>query len=372
MRAVGIILAGGNNEGRLGTLTQKRAAAALPVGSCYRAIDFALSNMSNSGISKVAVLTQYNSRSLRDHLSSSKWWDFGRKQGGLFVLTPYTTNEGSSWFRGTADAIYQNMSYLYNSNEPYVVIASGDAVYKGDFRKVIAYHVEKGADITVVYKNMENNLSSYGILEMDEDHRLVGFEEKPEHPRAHAASIGIYVIGRQLLIDLLQKMVPNGKYSLVKDIIIGMRDELKIYGYECTGYWSTVGRGIDAYFATNMDFLKKEVRDEFINQWPYIATKPKDEPPAKYNAGASVSDSIIGSGSIINGTINHSVVFRKVYISEDAVVENSILMEGCRIGKGCVIRNAILDKYVKVLDGKSVIGESSQNPVVIEKEATID
>ena len=142
MKAIGIILAGGNNDGRLGVLTDHRAAAALPIGSCYRAIDFTLSNMSNSGIGKVAVLTQYNSRSLRDHLMSSKWWDFGRKQGGLFVFTPYTSNAGSTWFRGTADSIYQNMTFLKRSNEEYVVITSGDSVYKMDYRKVLEYHKE--------------------------------------------------------------------------------------------------------------------------------------------------------------------------------------------------------------------------------------
>ena len=134
MKAIGIILAGGNNKGRLGALTDHRAAAALPIGGCYRAIDFSLSNMTNSGIRKAAILTQYNSRSLRDHLTSSKWWNFGRKQGGLFVFTPFTSNEDSNWFRGTADSIYQNMTYLMRSSEEYVVITSGDAIYKMDYR----------------------------------------------------------------------------------------------------------------------------------------------------------------------------------------------------------------------------------------------
>ena len=139
MRAIGVILAGGNNEGRMGVLTDFRASAALPVGSCYRAIDFAMSSMSSSGIQKVAVLTQYNSRSLHDHLGSAKWWDLGRKQGGLFVLSPYISRMDNNWFRGTADSMYQNMSFLRRSNTPYVVIASGDAVYKMDFKKVLEY-----------------------------------------------------------------------------------------------------------------------------------------------------------------------------------------------------------------------------------------
>lgn len=368
MKAIGIILAGGNNDGRLGVLTDHRAAAALPIGSCYRAIDFTLSNMSNSGIGKVAVLTQYNSRSLRDHLTSSKWWDFGRKQGGLFVFTPYTSNEGSTWFRGTADSIYQNMTYLKRSNAEYVVITSGDSIYKMDYRKVLEYHKEKGADITVVYQKMDGkDLSKFGVVEMDADGRLEGFEEKPQQPKSDTASLGIYVISRTLLINLLDQAIPEGRYDLVKDIIIPFIKTLKIYGYEYNGYWSAIGPGTAAYFATNMDFLKKEIRDSFVTEYPYIETKPKDEPPAKYNAGADVTDSIVGSGTIFDGKVEHSVIFRKVRVGTGAVVKNSILMEGCQIGKNCVVENAILDKEVVLSDGQRIIGVSSEAPAVLKK-----
>lgn len=368
MKAIGIILAGGNNDGRLGVLTEHRAAAALPVGSCYRAIDFTLSNMSSSGIGKVAVLTQYNSRSLRDHLMSSKWWDFGRKQGGLFVFTPYTSNEGSTWFRGTADSIYQNLTFLRRSNAEYVVITSGDSIYKMDYRRVIEQHAAKGADVTVVYQSMEGKeLSKFGVMEMDADGRMLNFEEKPENPRSDKASLGIYVLSRTLLIDLLEKIIPEGGYSLVQDIIIRMADELKIYGYEYDGYWSSVGTGTADYFATNMDFLNKKVRDHFVCEYPYITTKPKDEPPAKYNKGAEVTDSIVGSGTIFDGKVEHSVVFRKVRVGKGAVVKNSILMEGCQIGENCVVENAILDKEVVLSAGQKVIGASSEDPAILKK-----
>ena len=155
MRAVGIILAGGNNN-KMRERTQRRAVAAMPIAGSYRAIDFALSNMSNSHIQKVAVFTQYNARSLNEHLNSSKWWDFGRKQGGLYVFTRSITPENGDWYRGTADALYQNLTFLKNSHEPYVVIASGDGVYKLDYNKVLQYHIEKKADITVVVKNLED------------------------------------------------------------------------------------------------------------------------------------------------------------------------------------------------------------------------
>ena len=180
MRAIGIILAGGNNN-RMKELSDKRAIAAMPIAGSYRSIDFALSNMANSRIQKVAVLTQYNARSLNEHLSSSKWWDFGRKQGGLYVFTPTITKENSLWYQGTADAIYQNLTFLKNSHEPYVVIASGDGIYKLDYNKVLEYHIAKRADITVVCTTCrdQNEVERFGVLRMNEDCRIEEFEEKP-------------------------------------------------------------------------------------------------------------------------------------------------------------------------------------------------
>ena len=371
MKAIGIILAGGNNEMRLGDLTSVRAAAALPVGSCYRAIDFPLSNMSNSMINKVAVITQFNSRSLNDHLLSSKWWDFGRKQGGLYVFSPYISNDNSFWFRGTADSIYQNISFLERSNENYVVIASGDAIYKMDYRKVIEYHKEKEADITVVCKEMhDRDLTKFGIMKLDDDNRITEFEEKPIEPQTNIASLGIYVISRKLLIELLNEIVPEGRFDIVKDIIIRYRRRLKICGYKFDDYWSSIGSGVMDYYNTNMDFLKCDIRRKFTKDFPYTFTKPKDEPPVKYNDGAEVSNAAIGGGSIINGKVESSVLFRRVYIGENTVIKNSILMEGCYIGNNCVVENAILDKQVSVSDGKEVKG-SEQAPVVFKKRATV-
>ena len=186
MRAIGIILAGGNNN-RMRELSDKRAIAAMPIAGSYRSIDFALSNMANSRIQKVAVLTQYNARSLNEHLSSSKWWDFGRKQGGLFVFTPTITKENGFWYQGTADAIYQNLNFLKNSHEPYVVIASGDCVYKMDYNKVLEYHIDKKADITIVCKEMAagTDMSRFGAVKADDNGRVIDFEEKPMATDAH-------------------------------------------------------------------------------------------------------------------------------------------------------------------------------------------
>lgn len=368
-KALGIILAGGNSSRRLGELTAMRATPAMPVGGSYRAIDFTLSNMSNTGISKVAVITQYNSRSLLDHLSSAKWWDLGRKQGGLFIFTPYLSSDNSFWYRGTADSIYQNISFLKRSNEKYVIIASGDQVYKMNYEDILKYHEETNADITLICRDLKDkDVKSYGVVELDEDMNMLDFEEKPLEPQGSIVSLGIYVIQRTLLIKLLETIASQERHDIVKDIIIRYRKNLKIKGYMFDGYWSSIN-SIESYYNTNMDFLKKDVRDLFINKYPYIETKPKDEPPAKYNAGAKVKDTLVGSGGILNGVIEHSVLFRKVYTGENSNIKDSIVMEGCYIGNNCVIENAILDKEVVVSDGKRIIGTKEQ--LVIIRKGTV-
>lgn len=371
MRAIGIILAGGSSDMRLKELTNSRATSAMPVGSCYRVIDFALSNMVRSNVNKVAVITQFNSRSLHDHLNSAKWWDFGRKQGGLFVLSPFLSQDNPFWFRGTADSIYQNMTFLRKSNEKYVVISSGDAVYKMDYRDIISKHKENGADITVVYKDLQGrDLTKLGILQMDESGKIIEFEEKPEFPKGSLASLGIYVIERELLMNILSDAVPNGGYDFVTEFIINRLNSLNIYGYKYDGYWSSIASGIQEYYATNMDFLKREIREIFTKDEPYIGTKPKDEPPVKYNFNADVKNVIVGSGSIINGSVKNSVLFRRVYVGDNSNINGSIILEGCHIGNDCIIENAILDKDVTVSNGKSIIG-TIQDPIIIKKGSTV-
>ena len=241
MRAIGIVLAGGNNH-RMRELSNKRAVAAMPVAGSYRGIDFALSNMSNSHIQRVAVLTQYNARSLNEHLSSSKWWDFGRKQGGLYIFTPTITADNNSWYRGTADSIYQNLDWLKKSHEPYVVIASGDAVYKMDYNKVLEYHIDKKADITVVCKDLPagSDTSRFGVLKTDEEGRILEFEEKPIEAQANTISCGIYVIRRRQLIELIEKCAQEERYDFVRDILIRYKNLKRIYAYRTTDYWNSI------------------------------------------------------------------------------------------------------------------------------------
>jgi glucose-1-phosphate adenylyltransferase len=367
-KALGIILAGGSSQ-RLGELTETRATPAMPVGGSYRAIDFTLSNMANTGISKVAIITQYNSRSLLDHLSSAKWWDLGRKQGGLFIFTPYLSGDNSFWYRGTADSIYQNITFLKRSNEKYVIIASGDQVYRMDYEAIMEYHEQQNADITIVGRDLKGkDVSSYGVMQLDENMTMTDFEEKPLEPQGTIINLGIYVIQRTLLIKLLETIAQQERYDIVKDIIIRYRKKLKIKGYMFDGYWNTIN-SLESYYNTNMDFLKRDIRDLFINKYPYIETKPKDEPPAKYNIGARVKDTLIGSGGILNGTVEHSVLFRKVYTGENSVIKDSVIMEGCYIGNNCIIENAILDKEVVISDGKQIIGTKEQ--LVVIKKGTV-
>lgn len=365
MRAIGIVLAGGKRS-TLGVLTKQRNVAAMPIGGSYRSIDFVLSNLSNSGIKKVAVISQYSARSLADHIGSSKWWDFGRKKTGLFLFTPTMLNQDAYGYRGTADSIFQNIDFLKKSNEPYVVITSGEHIYKMDFDKLIKYHEHKKADMTIVYKDMHTfDINDYGVICLDQDNRMLDFEEKPIDPQYSTVSLGTYVISRELLIKLLEELEADGRYSIVNDIIMRYRKKLKIYGYEFEGYWKRI-RDINEFYRINMDFLKPDVRNLFFNEYPYISTKAKDEPPAKFNSAAKVVNSIISGGDIINGHIDHSVLFRKVFVGEGSQVKNSIIMEGATIGKGCIIENAILDKQVFVSDGQKVVG-TKDKIILLEK-----
>lgn len=369
MKALGIVLAGGK-RGTLGVLTEQRNLSAMPVGGSYRAIDFALSNFSNSGIKKVAVISQHNTRSLMDHISSSKWWDFGRKKTGLFLFTPHMLNSETFNFKGTADSIYQNIDFLKKSNEPYVVIVSGEQIAHIDFNKIIKKHEERNADITIVCKDMGTyELQDYGVVGLDEDNKMIDFEEKPLDPQHSTASLGIYVIGRELLIHLLEELETEGRYSIVNDIIIRYRRKLKIYGYLFEGYWKTM-KDVEEFYNINMDFLKSDVRNLFFKTYPYISTKAKDEPPAKFNENANISNSIISGGDIINGTVENSVLFRKVFIAEDAIVRNSIIMEGSTIGRGAIVENAILDKTVFVSEGQHIIG-TSDRIIVLPKKSIV-
>lgn len=371
MKSLGVILAGGNNH-RLEKLTSTsgRATAAMPIGGGYCAIDFSLSNMTNSGIRKVAVMVQFNSGSLHNHLSSSKWWDLGRKKGGLFVYSPYLSGLESPFYRGTSNAMYQNIKFFLKSNEEYVVITSGDSIYKADFDDFLNYHIEKGNDITVAYKKAGGlDPRQFGVIELDDEENILDFEEKPLETSLDNISLGIYAISRKLLIGLLETTNKEGRYDFVRDIVIRYRKVLKLGGYPFKGYWRSLG-SIKAYYDTNMDFLSKDVRDYFTKEPPFIVTKPRDVPPAKYNNGAEARGSLIGGGSILNGYVENSVLFSNIYVGENTFIKNSIIMDKVHIGNNCVLENTIIDKEVNIRDNTKIIGTVNQ-PAIVDKGKTI-
>ena len=366
MRAVGIILAGGNSH-KMRELTQRRAIAAMPVAGSYRAIDFALSNMSNSRIQKVAVLTQYNARSLNEHLNSSKWWDFGRKQGGLYVFTPTITADNGYWYRGTADAIYQNLDFLRKCHEPYVIIASADAVYKMNYNKVLEYHIQKKADVTVVCKKLdtEQEASRFGTLKLNEDMRIEEFEEKPMLAMSNTISAGIYVIRRRLMIDLIEHCAEEERHDFVTDILIRYKNLKRMYGYEIKDYWNNIST-VEAYYRTNLDFLKPEVRRYFFREYPEVYSKVSDLPPAKYNPGAIVKNSLVGSGSIINGTVENSVLFKKTFVGNNCVIKNSVILNDVYLGDNTYIENCIVESRDTISANTRHVGTNGVK-VVVEK-----
>lgn len=369
MRACGIILAGGKSSA-LNPFSKYRATAAFPVAADFRAVDFSLSNLTNSGIKKVAVIAQYNSRAISDHLNSSKWWNIGRKSGGLFVFTPYSNDGGTGYFSGTADSMYKNISFLERSHTEFVIITNGDCVYKMDYNKILNEHINNDADITVVTKEVEGiDLTMYGNVAVNDKNRIIEFEEKPLEPFSNRISLGIYAIRRELLIDLLKKAHEESRYDFVQDIIIRYRKLLNIYSYDFQEYWKPIN-SIQSYYNVNMDFLDSEVRNTFFNKGNAILTKNKDEPPAKFNYMAEVGNSLVGDGSIVSGMVYDSIIFRNVKVGSNSILKSSVVCENVQVGQGCYIEYAIIDKGVVIGDGVRIVGDID-NIVTIEKNRVI-
>ncbi|MBQ6359749.1 MAG: glucose-1-phosphate adenylyltransferase subunit GlgD [Lachnospiraceae bacterium] len=364
MKALGMILAGGNNR-RMRELSSRRAIAAMPMAGSFRAVDFTLSNMSNSGIGTVAVITQYSSRSLDEHLSSSKWWDFGRKQGGLYLLNPTITPENNDWYRGTADAISQNLNFLYKRHEPYVVIAPGDGIYKLDYNDVIDFHSDNDADITVVCKDFPEgaDVSRFGVLQTDEKGRIMEWEEKPVASPFRTVSTGIYVIRRRLLISLMEQCREMEWTDLVRDVIMRQKNVMNIMAYRLDSYWTNIST-VKAYYDANMDFLKDDVRKHFFHEYPSIQTKVDDYAPAKYNTGADVKGSLIANGVIMNGQVSDSILFRKVFVGNGAVIKNSLVFKDSYISDGAILEYCIVEAGVTIPTG-AVHKGTPEKPLII-------
>lgn len=357
MNALGIILAGGSNS-RMKKLIEKRALAAMPVGCSYRAVDFTLSAMTNSGIQTVAILSQYNTRSLNLHLSSSKYWNFGRKQGGLFVFAPQVTPESSWFYRGTADAMWQNMDFLAEHHEPYVVIAGGDGIYKMDFAAMLEYHITKNADITVACAHMpdDGEPERFGIVKMDSDGVITDFEEKPMIASSDLVSAGIYIIKRRRLMELLEQCNLEDRYSFVTGVLTRLISTKKIYGYMMEGYWNSISSP-ESYYNINMDMLKPELQKYFFVGKDKVYSKAMDVPPTKYNEGSDVRNSLVGSGSIINSRVENSVLFKNVFVGSNSIIKNSVILHGAYIGDNVQIENCIVESNETIPSGSTLICE---------------
>ena len=359
---IAMLLAGGQGS-RLGVLTAKVAKPAVSFGAKYRIIDFPLSNCINSGIDTVGVLTQYQPLRLNTHIGIGMPWDLDRNHGGVTVLPPYEKSQNSEWYTGTANAIYQNIDYIDTYHPDYVLILSGDHIYKMDYEMMLEYHKENGADVTIAAMPVPmEEASRFGIVITDENGQITEFEEKPEHPRSNLASMGIYIFSwkvlRQALID--KKNQPNCDFG--KHIIpYCFENGNPMFAYEFNGYWKDVGT-LGSYWEANMELIDIIPEFNLYEEHWKIYTKSDTIGPEYIAAQAKVTRSLISGGSSIYGDVANSIIGSGVTIEEGAVVRDSIIMKGTVIGKNAVIDRAIIAEDVEVGEGVVMgIGEEVPN-----------
>ena len=362
-----MILAGGRGS-RLHDLTQKVAKPAVSYGGKYRIIDFPLSNCANSGIDVVGVLTQYESILLNSYVAAGRRWGLDAKDSGVYVLPPREKSDANlDVYRGTADAISQNIDFIDTYSPEYLLILSGDHIYKMNYARMLAFHKESKADATIaVIEVPMKEASRFGIMNTDETGRIVEFEEKPLVASSNNVSIGVYVIRRRHLIEILERCAREDRHDFVQDVLVRYRNVRKIYGYKLDTYWRNIAT-VDSYFKTNMDFLKKDVRDYFFKQYPDVYSKVDDLPPAKYNTGAEVKNSIISSGCIVNGKVENSIIFKDVYIGNNCTIKNSIILNDVYIGDDSYIENCIVESRDTLRPGTNYVGTDDEVKIVIEK-----
>jgi glucose-1-phosphate adenylyltransferase len=286
----------------------------------------------------------------------------------LFVFTPTQTQGNNYWYRGTADAIAQNLDFLKASHEPYVIIANGDCVYKMDMNKLLEYHIEKNADITIVTKDLGevDDPSRFGVVSADSSGMITEFEEKPLVTSKTLVSTGIYVIRRRQLIEMIEKAGEEDGFDLVKDIFIRYKGLKKIYSYPMDSYWSNITT-VDSYYKTNMDFLDQKIRQYFFGDYPQVLSKIDDLPPAKYNVGSNVKNSLIASGCIINGEITDSLLFKEVYVGNNSVIRNSIILNDVYIGDNAYIENCIVESHDTISANANYTGTPDNINIILEK-----
>ena len=354
---VAMLLAGGQGS-RLGVLTQKIAKPAVPYGGKYRIIDFPLSNCVNSGIEAVGVLTQYQPLVLNEYIGNGQPWDLDGMNVGIQILSPYEKKGGADWYSGTANAIYQNINYIDRYNPEYVVILSGDHIYKMDYSKMVAYHKEHDADCTIAVIDVPlAEASRFGILNTNPDGSIYEFDEKPAHPKSTNASMGIYVFSwdklRKYLIE--DEANPDSSNDFGKDILPKMlADGQRMFAYAFSGYWKDVGT-IESLWESNMDLLDPNVTLDLADEnWKIYSRNPVVAPHYVSPTGV-VQNSLISDGCIIEGNVDFSVLFSNVTIAPGAVVNDSILMPGVVVEEGAVIQYAIVSENA-VIKKNAVVG----------------
>lgn len=341
---VAMLLAGGQGS-RLGILTQRLAKPAVPFGGKYRIIDFTLSNCTNSGIDTVGVLTQYQPLTLNRYIGQGSAWDLDRRNGGVSVLPPYVKAQGGEWYKGTANAVYQNIEFIESFEPQYVLVLSGDHIYKMDYSAMIEYHKAKGAAATIaVFEVPWEETSRFGIMNTNTQGEILEFQEKPKEAKNNLASMGVYVfdwpvLKRALLED---EADPESSNDFGKNIVPKLlEEEAKLYAYPFQGYWKDVGT-IYSLWEANMDLLKDHPElDLYDSSWKIYTPNPSQ--PAQFVAkDASVNRSLVNEGCMVHGDVEHSVLFPGVYVGRGAVVRDSVIMPGCRVEEGAIVERAII------------------------------
>lgn len=350
---IAMLLAGGQGS-RLGALTSKIAKPAVSFGGKFRIIDFSLSNCSNSGIDTVGVLTQYRPYLLNNYVGSGEAWDLDERGAGVSILPPYATQEGGSWYAGTADAVTQNIGYIREHDPAYVLILSGDHLYRMDYRKMLKSHIEHGADLTVSVMPVPwEEASRFGIITKDDDDRIVKFTEKPEKPDSNLASMGIYIFSTDVLLNALEEdaLDARSSHDFGKDIIPKLlENDGRLYCYEFHGFWKDVGT-ISSFHETSMDLLGENPEFDLYDKSFPIMSNITTRPPHYIGPEARVDDCLISNGCKVFGTVRHSILSTDAVVDERAVVEDSVLLPGARVKAGAHVVRAILGENSVVEEG---------------------
>ena len=360
-KCVAMLLAGGQGS-RLGVLTSKIAKPAVPYGGKYRIIDFPLSNCTNSGIDTVGILTQYKPLELNDYIGSGKPWDLNRTGGGVHILPPYHGQQGGNWYKGTANAIYQNLEFIERYNPEYVLILSGDHIYKMDYSLMLESHIESGAACTIAVLEVSmEEASRFGIMNTKEDGTIYEFEEKPKNPKSNLASMGIYIFDWKKLKYYLteDEKDPESSNDFGKNIIpsmLGNGELLKVYRF--ADYWKDVGT-VDSLWEANLDLLNPKIDLNLGDKDWRIYSRNEAAPPQYISPEAEVENSLITDGCDISGKVDYSILFKNVTIEEDTSVEYSLIMPGAVIKKGAKVRYSIIAENA-VVEENAQIGEDPQ------------